>query len=56
MDIKDYDVYDVNPSDDCVSFDTIVCHQFAYDPYDDVSVYVNDSILCFDSQLCDLSY
>ncbi len=56
MDIKDDGVYDMNPYDDHVYLDTIVCHLFACDPYDNVSTYVGDSIPCFDSQLCNFSY
>jgi hypothetical protein len=35
LDIKDFDVYDFDPSNDHVSLDTIVCHQSPYDPKDD---------------------
>jgi hypothetical protein len=56
LDIKDYDVYDINPFDDHVSSDIIVCHEFGCDPYDDVSTHVSDSIPCFDIQLFNLLY
>ncbi len=49
LDIKDFDVYDLDPSNDHVSFNTIVCHQFPCDPKDDVSTYVRGSIPCSDS-------
>jgi hypothetical protein len=32
LDIKDYDVCDLNPSNDHVFFDIIVCHQFPVIP------------------------
>jgi hypothetical protein len=35
LDIKDFDVCDLDPSNDHVSFDTIVCHQSPYDSKDD---------------------
>jgi len=54
--MKDDGVYDINPSDDHVSLDTIACHPFACDPYDDVSAYVSDFIPCFDSQLSNFLY
>ncbi len=50
LDIKDFDVYDLDPSNYHVSFNTIVCHQFPCDPKDDVSTYVRGSIPCSDSQ------
>jgi hypothetical protein len=56
LDIKDDGVYDINPSDDHVSLDTIVCHPFACDPNDDVSTYFSDSIPYFDSQLSNFWY
>jgi hypothetical protein len=51
LDIKDFEFYDFNPSNDHVSFDSIVCHQSLCDPKDDVFAFVYDSIPCFNSQI-----
>ncbi len=51
--IKDFDVYDFDPSNDHVSSDTIVCHQSPCDPKDDVSAFVYDFIPYSNSQLSD---
>jgi hypothetical protein len=51
LDMKDFDVCDLDASGDHVFFDTIVCHQFPCDPKDDVSTSIYDSIPCSDSQL-----
>ncbi len=48
LDIKDFDVYNFDPSNDHVFFDTIVCHQSPCDAKDDVSTSIRDSIPCFD--------
>jgi hypothetical protein len=53
LDIKDFDVYDFDPSNDHVSSDTIVCHQSPCDPKDDVFAFVYDSIPYSNSQLSD---
>jgi hypothetical protein len=50
LDIKDFDVYDFDPSNDHVSSNSIVCHQFPCDPKDDVFAFVYDSIPCFNSR------
>jgi len=44
LDIKDFDVYDFDPSNDHVSSDNIVCHQFPCDPKDNVYAFVYDFI------------
>jgi hypothetical protein len=53
LDIKDFDVCDLDPFDDHVSSATIVCHQSPCDPKDDVSTSIYGSIPCSDSQLSD---
>jgi hypothetical protein len=44
LDIKDFDVYDFDPSNDHVSADNIVCHQSPCDPKDNVYAFVYDFI------------
>jgi len=53
LDSKDFDVCDLDPSDDHVSFNIIVCHQFPCDFKNDVSTFVCDFIRCFNFQLFD---
>jgi hypothetical protein len=53
LDIKDFDVFDLDAFVDHVFFDIIVCHQFPCDPKDDVSTSIYDFIPCSDSQLSD---
>ncbi len=53
LNIKDFDACDLDPSNDHVSSNTIVCHQSPCDPKDDVFVSIYHSIPCFDFQLFD---